>query len=180
LALRPDLVVANPLDPAWLAPAGLEPLLRAHVTTTHERHLDMINLVRDLSPAALDWRPAVHSASLAGLVLHVVDVETYIARAAAGEEVEWAGENGSRMDESAAAQELVAALQAVDALLKGVLVGLTAERLAALAPGGARTIGEMLGEDLDHSSMHYGHMQLTRHLWEEAHPEFESEYTHWR
>jgi len=27
--------------------------------------------------------------------------------------------------------------------------------------------------------MHWGHMQMTRQLWEAAHPEFTSAYTRW-
>jgi hypothetical protein len=169
-----------PIDPGYEPPAHLPPLLRGLLTTSHERHLDMANLVAGLPAGALDWRPFPDAASLAGLALHILDVEEYLAALAAGEPVEWTGENGSRMDESAAEAELLAELERVDALLKRALETVAAERLPAPQPAESRTVGEALVEDLDHSAMHYGHMQLTRHAWEAVHPSGERTYVHWR
>jgi len=161
-------------------PAGVPPLLRGLLTTTHERHADMGNLVAGLPDEALNWRPFADAASLAGLALHILDVEDYLANLALGSPREWDGENGSRMDEVATAEGVAAELERVDAALKAALSVVPAERLAALQPGGERTIAEALIEDLDHSAMHYGHMQLTRHAWEAAHPGAGSGYVHWR
>jgi hypothetical protein len=166
--------------PEYSAPRHLPPLLRGLLTTAHERHVDMLNLVAGLPVGALDWRPGPDAASLAGLSLHILDVEEYLARLAAGEHTEWTGENGSRMDETAEEQQLVSEILRVDGLLRAALEGVTSERLAEHQPGEERTVGEALVEDLDHSAMHYGHMQLTRHLFELAHPDIEPTYEHWR
>lgn len=168
------------MNPDYAPPATLPALLRALLTTSHERHWDMQQLVSGLPREALDWRPAPEAASLGGLALHIVDVELYVARLAAGIEGPWAGENGSRMDESGDCEELLAAIDAADQQLKEALAGLTAERLESAGPGGEGTLGEALAGDLDHSAMHYGHLQLTRHLWEASHPDWESGYIHWR
>ena len=168
------------LDEAYEPPAGLAPLLRGLLTTTHERHADMANLITGLPQEALDWHPVALSASLTGLVLHIADVECFIARVAGGSDEHWTGENGSRMDDGATASELYAAVLEADAQLKAVLGAIQPPRLAQTQPGDKRSIGEMLVEDLDHSAMHYGHMQLTRHLWEAAHPVAGATYTHWR
>jgi hypothetical protein len=71
-------------------------------------------------------------------------------------------------------------LTVVDLALKHALESVSPARLDAMQPGGERTVGSMLVEDLDHSAMHYGQVQLTRHLYELAHPELASTYQHWR
>lgn len=159
---------------------GLHPLLRGLLTAGRERHEDMANLVRGLPDGAFDWRPAPEAPSIAGLVLHIADVEAFIARVAGGSGEVWQGVNGSRMDEQAGEAALIAAIAAVDAAIAGVLSSLSPGRLSEPQPGEERTIGEMLVEDLDHSAMHYGQLQLTRHLWEAAHPQWPSDYVHWR
>jgi hypothetical protein len=169
-----------PIDLDYRAPRDLPPVLRGLLTTTHERHIDMANLVAGMPDEGINWRPLADSASLAGLVLHIVDVEDYLASLAAGPAREWTGGNGSRMDESASAEQLIAEIERVDATLKSALASVTPEGLAAPQPGDERTVGEALVEDLDHSAMHYGHMQLTRHAWEAAHPEAAPTYVHWR
>ena len=168
------------LEPGYEPPQALPPLLRGLLTTTHERHTDMANLVAGLPEGALDWRPFADAASLAGLALHILDVEEYLAGLARGEAPEWQGENGSRMDEAADEEQLLAEITRVDAVLLRSLEGIAAETLLALQPGGSRSVGEALAEDLDHSAMHYGHMQLTRHAWEAAHPQAPPSYAHWR
>jgi hypothetical protein len=139
----------------------------------------MLNLVSGLPDGALDWRPAEDAASLAGLALHILDVEEYLAGLAAGEDPDWAGENGSRMDESLPPESLMAEIERVDARLKAAIEG-SAAFAQDLSAGEARRVGEALLEDMDHCAMHYGHMQLTRHLWEAANPGFGSGYQHWR
>ena len=136
----------------------------------------MLNLVSGLPREALDWRPAADAASLAGLALHILDVEGYLASLARGDEIAWAGENGSRMGETATDAELVAAIGGVDAAIKHAFAAMDAERTT----GDSRAVGAVIGEEIDHVSMHYGQMQLTRHLWEATHPESPSDYRHWR
>jgi hypothetical protein len=170
-----------PLDPGYEPPAHLPPLLRGLLTTCRERHVDMANLVAGLPAGALEWRPFPESASLAGLALHILDVEDYLAKLVCGVAVEWTGENGSRMDEPASSEDIIAAIERVDASLTWALESAPAADFARPHPGAqGRTVGQALVEDLDHAAMHYGHMQLTRHAWEAAHPEAERTYVHWR
>lgn len=152
-------------------PPSPAPLVRALMATSRERHADMVDLVSGLPAGALDWRPAPDAASLAGLVLHIVDVEGHVASLAAGEDEQaWPGENGSRMDETASEAGLVKTIEAVDAAL---------DRGLSLLPSRSERAAAVL-EDLDHAAMHHGQMQLTRHLWEGAHPGSPSGYQHWR
>jgi hypothetical protein len=39
--------------------------------------------------------------------------------------------------------------------------------------------GELIAEAATHTTMHWGHMQLTRQLWVQAHPEFVGTYRPW-
>jgi hypothetical protein len=167
-------------DPDYSAPRGLAPLVVGLLTTTHERHMDLVALVSNLPPGALSWSPGPAAAHISGLVMHILEVEEYLARVASGDEVEWAATNGSSMDVELDALALGARIAEVDSRLKRALEAVSQERLVALQPGGDRTLGSMLVEDLDHSAMHYGQVQLTRHLYELAHPDFQSSYEHWR
>ncbi|MEX0782306.1 MAG: DinB family protein, partial [Dehalococcoidia bacterium] len=165
-------------DPDYTAPEGLPALLSGLLTTAHERHMDLIALVSDLAAEALEWAPGPEAAHISGLVMHILEVEEYLAAVASGQDVEWAGTNGSSMDIAVEAPDLVERVTSVDASLKAALATIPRGRLDTMQPGGDRTVGSMLMEDLDHSAMHYGQVQLTRHLYELAHPEFASGYEH--
>lgn len=167
-------------DPDYSAPAGLPALFAGLLTTTHERHTDLIALVSGLPAGGLAWAPGPQTAHISGLVMHILEVEEYLAQVASGEPVEWEGANGSSIDLALSEASLIARITEVDQQLKAALEGLPPRRLEERQPGGDRTVGSMLVEDLDHSAMHYGQVQLTRHMYEATHPEFESGYQHWR
>jgi hypothetical protein len=174
------MTIMNPLPEGYHAPEHVHPLLAGILTTTHERHVDMIDLIRDLPDDALSWRPGPEMSSLAGLIRHMMDDETEFVRSLAGMPNGWPGTNGEWMDATSAATELVALIVDGDALLKDLYPTLTEEQLRQPHPKSGTPIGQELVEMADHSGMHYGHMQMTRHLYEQAHPDFASHYQHWR
>lgn len=174
------MTVTNPLTAGYHAPDGMHPLLAGILTTTHERHVDMIDLIRDLPDGALSWRPGPQMSSLAGIVRHMMDDETEFVRSLAEMPNGWPGVNGEWMDTTGTAAELVALIADGDALLKRMYPILTDEHLRQPHPASGTPIGQELIEMADHSGMHYGHMQITRHLYELAHPDFASQYQHWR
>lgn len=167
-------------DPDYSPPAGLSSLLSGLLATTHERHMDMIALVTGLPEGGLTWAAGADAAHISGLTMHILEVEEHLAHLAAGDEVHWAGKNGSSMDVVADETTLIARITEVDGALKRAIERIPPERLERHAPGNERTIGAALVEDLDHCAMHYGQLQLTRHFYELAHPRFESRYEHWR
>lgn len=169
-------------DRQYIVPEGVHPLLAGILTTTHERHEDMVNLVKDLPPDALVWRPGPEMSSLAGLVHHMMDDELGFARSITGEYRGWPGKNGADMDAVDDAAGLVARIAAGDATIKRIYVALTDAQLGRKHPHSAHSesLGRELVEVAHHASMHYGHMQLTRHLWEAMHPDFQGDYEHWR
>src|SRR5690349_8571121 len=82
----------------YTVPEGLHPLLAGILTTTHDRHDEMINLISDLPPDAPSWRPGAEMSSLAGLVRHMMDDEVGFARSITGEYRGWPGKNGAYME----------------------------------------------------------------------------------
>lgn len=150
-------------------PSGLHPLLEGLLATAHERHVDMSDLVSGLPDGALDWRPAERVNSLAGLVRHIVDIESHAARLGRGDdEWRWDDSDGAHLEEGGTESDLLAAIADCDALVKDVLESLDEPERASPAI-----------EEFDHAAMHYGHMQVTRLLWEQAHPDAPRTYSHW-
>ena len=68
----------------------------------------------------------------------------------------------------------------LEARMRAMFASIDDARLEASAPGGGQTLGQALLEDLDHCAIHHGQAQLTRNLWEAAHPDAPKTYEHWR
>jgi hypothetical protein len=162
------------------SPSNLPPVVRAMLSTAHDRHLDLAALITGLPDDALVWTPCADAPALAGLVLHILDVEGHLAAIAAGEDDHWAGENGSHILDSATKAELHDAIAETDTRVRLAWASIDAVRLDDPAPYGAGSLGEALLEDLDHCAIQHGQAQLTRNLWEAAHPDAPRTYEHWR
>lgn len=167
------------MEREYAPPAGLHPLLQGLLTTAHDRHVDMVDLISGLPEDALDWKPAERAVSLAGLVHHILHVERSMALEASTGDADWEHANGHGLGETAAEQALVALIDATDTEVKRALQGLDEATLLRVTEPDGRTVGSGLVEEFDHGAMHYGHMQMVRLLWEEAHPEYPSTYEHW-
>jgi len=67
--------------------------------------------------------------------------------------------------------------------MKRILPEMTVERMnarfTAWGQGSMESGGGLIAEAATHTTMHWGHMQITRQLWEQAHPEFVGTYRHW-
>jgi DinB family protein len=150
----------------------LGPVLRALLSTTRDRHEDLVNLVRGLPDGGLVWTPAPGTPAIAGLVLHVLDVEQHVAFLIEGIDDGWTGERGTRILEAADEEALLALISEVGGRLQVDLEALSADR--------AGTVGADVVEDLDHVAVHVGQLQLTRNLFEAAHPNAPGTYKHWR
>jgi uncharacterized damage-inducible protein DinB len=149
------------------------------MSTTHDRHLDLAALVDSLGEGDLSWTPCADAPALAGLVLHILDVEGHLAAIANGEDDHWTGENGSHILDRASSDELSAAIDTIDARIRAAFASLDETRLEGPVSGGERLV-EALLEDLDHCALHHGQAQLTRNMWEATHPEMPTAYEHWR
>lgn len=151
------------MDPENLP--SLHPVIAGLVNVVHETHHDMIALVRGVDLEGLKWMPIREkTAHLSGIVLHVLEVEEYLAALAEGSNEPWTRPLGSSNDLVMRDTELVARIEATDIRLKKAIGFVTGERLRTLCPDGERTVAEALIEDMAHSSQHLGQMQLTRQM----------------
>lgn len=158
----------------------LHPVIAGLINVVHETHQDMIALVRGVDLEGLKWMPIREkTAHLSGIVLHVLEVEEYLAALAEGSEEEWSAPLGSSNDLVMRDSDLVARIEATDIRLKKAIGFISEERLNALCPDGERTVAEALIEDLAHSSQHLGQMQLTRQMMVKTIPMDFPAYEHW-
>jgi hypothetical protein len=139
----------------------------------------MIDLVNDVPDEALTWRPAPGASHLAGLVHHITEVELFTVRAADGDDTPWHGRDGSSLERDADAAALIELIVTADRAMFGILEALPVDRLREPQSGHDRTFGSALVEESDHSAIHVGQMQLTRHLWAAAHSDVSDAYEHW-
>lgn len=140
----------------------------------------MLALISDLPDGGLEWQAGDSMASIAGIASHILLVEDYALHAVSGASLTgWSGTNGQDMDRRANELELRSRILELDGRAKGFLCEVSEQALLARHDGNGRTVFDVLVEEMDHAAMHYGHMQLARQLYEQAHPEFVSEYKHW-
>ena len=161
-----------PFPREYQPPAGQAAVISALLSTLRDRHSDVADLVADLDEEALSWRPADTAASLADLARHVLDIERMVIAALSdGEDaVTETDELGTQLAIPGTSGAIIAAVAASDAALLALI-----EPLPADAARLRRIVAEF-----DHSALHHGQMQLTRDLWDAAHPNERASYEHWR
>jgi hypothetical protein len=157
-------------------PSGLGPVLRALASTTRDRHRDLIDMVEGLPDEALAWSPAPDAPAIAGLVLHIVDVEAHLARLASKGDPGWTGERGTRIEEIADRDGLIEEITGLDRDLMRAL-----DSLGRQAPNDENELTlAAIVQDLDHVAVHVGQAQLTVSLWQATNPDSPGTYEHWR
>lgn len=139
-----------------------------YLLNLHELHNDILNALKNLPAAALDWTPTADVNSITVLVVHTVGAQRFLV----GEAV--AGDPANRdrdaefkvhgLDAEALAQRLNDGFEYV----RSVLAGLTVEDLASVRDfrGRERSVAWILGHALKHTAIHLGHIQLMRQFWE--------------
>jgi uncharacterized damage-inducible protein DinB len=137
-------------------------------------HGRALEAIAGLPVEALNWRPLPGAEgddvtnSLAATLAHLVGSERYWV----GEVVGGRPANRDRPAEFRAVAEdeasLRQAVEATGALIRDVLSTVTEARLAETTHAMDREITRhwAMIHALDHASLHLGHMQLTRQLWE--------------
>ncbi len=168
----------------YQVPDGTLPLLSGILVAMDFAHRNMCAIVADLPPDALSWKPGNAMSSLAGIIVHTMAGEVYGYRRAAGEAVEWDDAADDKLWESNVdSARAIACITEGDAVMKRILPTMTVARMnAQLTAWGQETTqssGELIADAATHTAMHWGHMQMTRQLWEQAHPEFVGTYTRW-
>jgi len=172
------------LPATYTVPDGTLPLLGGVLSMMHFAHRNMCQLIRDLPAEALVWSPSPSMGTLAGILEHAMYCEAYAYRLVAGEAVAWNADANVRTWESTAdTDRALAAIVEADAVMKRILPTMTVARMGERFPAWGNddpeSGGALIAEAAAHTAMHWGHMQMTRQLWEQAHPEFVGIYRPW-
>jgi uncharacterized damage-inducible protein DinB len=146
----------------------MQPYFEDYLLNLQELHDDMLNTLKDLPPAALDWSPSDEMNSINVLVVHIVGAQRFLV----GEAV--AGDPADRDREAEfkvrglGRDALVQRLTDSISYVRSVLDGFTVDDLAAPRNfrGRERSVAWILGHALKHTAAHMGHIQLMRQLWE--------------
>lgn len=172
--------IAHPYTP----PEGTLPLLAGVLAQLHFVHRDMVGMVRELPPEALAWTPGPEMSTLSGIVRHTMYCEKYCMLAAGG--LDYTYDSDTDRQTLAATDDapaLVAAIVEADLIAKRALPALTVGEMhkGIAAWGGTDEVsaGALIADALNHTAMHWGHMQMTRQLWQQQHPEFTDDYKRW-
>ncbi|MHB8644687.1 MAG: DinB family protein, partial [Thermomicrobiales bacterium] len=170
----------------YTVPEGTLPLLAGILQMMDFAHRNMTQIIADLPDEALVWQPASDMGSLSGIICHTMYCETYAIRRAAGEDVSYDGkiddaeEENSTWRTAEGREALIARIAGGDAIMKRILPVMTVAAMEERFPAwGANAIvsgGDLIAKATTHTTMHWGHMQMTRQLWEQAHPEFHGSY----
>jgi uncharacterized damage-inducible protein DinB len=177
------------MSESYAVPDGTLPLLGGILTMMDFAHRNMIQIIADLPDEALVWQPASDMGTLSGIICHTMYCEAYAIRRAAGEDVSFDAKKDDAKEENSTwrtaenREALAARIAEGDAIMKRILPVMTVaamgEQFRAWGGNGLSSGGELIAEAATHTTMHWGHMQMTRQLWEQAHPEFVGTYTPW-
>lgn len=149
----------------------MEQFFADFIKNINELHADVLQTLNNLPPEALDWSPLSKGNSCSVIVTHIAGAEKY-----------WLGDvvagnpTGRDRDEEFRAKdlshtELAKRLQETSDFMEGILSGFNLEVLESsrVSPRNNQevTVAWALGHTLKHTSIHLGHIQITRQLWEE-------------
>jgi uncharacterized damage-inducible protein DinB len=143
----------------------------AFLNNLQEHHDEIRTAIKGLSPSALDWTPGAEINSLSVQVTHLTGAERYwIGDVIAREPTERDREAEFRV-QGFSGQVLLQRLSDNEAYFQKVLEPLALQVLeqSRISPrnGKSVTVGWALCHVLKHTSLHLGHMQITRQLWEQ-------------
>ncbi len=137
------------------------------------RHQEILEALNGLPPTALDWIPGPGLNSMSVMIFHLTGAERFwIGDVVAGE-----ASNRNRESEfqvqGVSKDVLRKRLEDNEAYVRSVLGKLTLQDLEKTwtsPKGDKRSHGWALLHALEHLSLHVGHLQITRQLWDQAHP----------
>lgn len=136
------------------------------------RHNDILRALDGLPPAALDWKPGPKMNSISVLVFHLTGAERYWIGDVAVQDPSDRDREAEFRVHDVGLDVLKDRLNKNLAYARTALNGLTLEDLekTQLSPrdGQTFTVGWALVHALEHTTLHLGHIELTRQLWEQS------------
>ncbi len=146
----------------------MDPLVATVVRLYKEAHAEMRDTVRGMDPAALTWRPAPETNSIAVLIVHTLGSEGEVFRIARN-----AANSRDRDAEFrtgvASAADLIALLDAADADLDAAAPQITAADVDAERPrrtNPPETMRYWMIQNYGHAREHLAQIHLTKQLYE--------------
>ena len=145
----------------------MEPVVATVVRGYKEVHAKLREAVRELDAAALNWKPAPETNSIAVLIVHTLGSEAEILRVASSTPSN-RNRDAEFLSEADSADELIRRLDAGDALLDELAPRITAADLDAERARGNRAPEPcrwMLVSNYGHAREHLAHIELTKQLY---------------
>jgi len=145
----------------------MESYFEDYLLNLKELHNDILNTLKDLPPAALDWSPAADVNSISVLAIHTVGAQRFLI----GEMIAGKPANRDRDAEFKVrgldAGYLTQRFNESFEYIRSVLDGMSDEDLSARREfrGRDTTVAWILGHALKHTATHLGHIQLMRQVW---------------
>lgn len=147
-------------------------LFKTYLEWFERLHALVVESVRDLPPTALDWQPGPDMNSLAVLLAHTAGAEKYWVCAVAGGDDHDRDRAAEFRTAGATIDDLLAQLDDTLTAVRATLAALQMDDLAQVREAGrngeAHTVSWALMHALEHTSLHLGHIHMTRQLWEQA------------
>ena len=135
------------------------------------QHKSVTEAIGDLTVQALDWVPGPGMNSLGALVVHLTGAQRYMIGDMVGQDPLGEARLNEFEVQGLDAAELQKRLDQTLAHSQGVLSQLTLEDLDQMrySPRGKRnySVAWTLAHALEHNSLHLGHIQIGRELWQQ-------------
>jgi hypothetical protein len=149
----------------------MQPFANDFLALLHDLHAAIERAIDGLPQDALDWSPGPDINSIAVLVVHIAGAERYLL----GDVVAREPSNRDRPAEFQTSGLDVAALKdrlvAATDYARHVLGSLTLQDLETMREsprdGREHTVAWWITHAVDHTAQHLGHIELTRHWWEQ-------------
>lgn len=150
----------------------MTPYFESYYERLDALHVDMVGIVRGLSPRALDWKAGPEMNSLTVLVVHVTGAERYWINDVAGqsrsERVRSQEFEAANWTDEELESRLAHVLESSRQTLAGLTVDALAEERLSWRDGKSYTVAWALNHALEHTAIHLGHMQIGKQLWRQS------------
>jgi len=145
----------------------MESYFEDYLWNLKELHKDILDAIKDLPPAALDWSPAAEMNSISALVVHTVGAQRFLIGEVVADEPADRDREAEFKVHGVDAGELAQRLNDSFEYIRSALEGLPADELAKMRGfrGRERSVAWITGHTLKHTATHMGQIQLMRQLW---------------
>ena len=152
----------------------METLFADYLAVLEQLHTDFKAALLGLPQEALDWEPGPETNSLAILAVHTAGSERFWIGDVVAEEPSNRDRDSEFLSRGLDARSLATRLDTSLEYIRKVLADLNLSHLEQIRTPPYRdstlTCGWALMHTLEHTAQHTAHAQLTRQLWDQAHP----------